>query len=214
MAFRTFARMKIQSTGVPQPLIGSWISLYNGATGAIPPQASAGSVLTLGTACNAGNDASQLFVNDDEVWLIDPNSSTGANSEAVRVNTITGNTLVFMPSTRFAPNFIGNPFTVNSHVAGAFGSTPGAGTFMLLNYDVNNIFVQPEDGNTAVMYIGSQINFTANFRRIAKLFNVASGSQPIAYSATESSPGNPFRTSELWVIGTANDTYTVSFNVA
>jgi hypothetical protein len=215
VAYRTFCTFKIAAANTPQPLVGSWITLFNGASGAIPPLRAPGSIFTLGTAANAGNDASQIFVPSDPLWLIDPNGATGANIEPAVVGQVTGNTLTLAPQTTSTAGSGTDPFTTKPHVAGTFGATAGSATFMLLNIDVNNIYVQPQDGSTGPFYIGNQINFTSAFRRIVKLFATAAGVQPISYSAAESSPGNPFRTSELWIqSATAGDEYSVSFNIA
>ena len=50
MPFRSFGVFKLQSSTVPQPLVGSWI------TAGIGGPSNAPLTLTLGTAMNAGND--------------------------------------------------------------------------------------------------------------------------------------------------------------
>jgi hypothetical protein len=197
MAFETAALMKLAGA-VPQPLIGSWITAGVGIT--TPSRQPL--TLTLGNACSAGNDAAQLFGLGDPVLLIDPN---GANGENCRISAVSGNTVTLGPQ-----NDDQNWVTRYPHVAGAFAT----GTFISLGIDVNNVYVQTEDGNTgAWFYIGSQYNFTAAFGRISKLAKVVAGVQPYSYSASENFFGAPFRASELWVLGTAGDQWTPTLGV-
>jgi len=182
----------------PQPLLGSWIASGAGITAPSKQPL----VLTLGTACASGNDATQLFGYGDPVLLIDPN---GANGENCRIQSVSSNTVTLGPQ-----NDDQNWVTRNPHVAGAFGT----GTFIMLAIDVNNIYLQTEDANAgAWFYIGNQYNFTAAFKRISKLAKVASGVQPYSYSASENFFGAPFRTSELWVLGTSGDQWTPTLGV-
>src|ERR1700704_1059527 len=127
MAFRCFCRCKIQSTGIPQPLVGSWISACAGigAPSYFPLAA------TLGTMANAGNDATQIFVNGDPLWLIDP-GGVGANPEPALCQSVAGNVLTFGPQTDG-----NNAYTRKPHVAGAFNT----GTFVLLKQQVNNLYI-------------------------------------------------------------------------
>lgn len=200
MAFRTFATMKLQSSSVAQPLVGSWITA--GLTGPVAQP----TVVTLGTACNAGNDATQLFYLTDEAWLINVD---GSGTESVRISALFGNTLTIgLKNNGLGAQGQGTG-TINTHASGAFGT----GTFIIPKTYVNNLLVAREDGQTGTwMYLGNAWNMTASYRRIFKLANVGSGSQPISYSASESYGGNPYDTSELWVFGTANDLYTPVFN--
>jgi len=197
MALRTSAVLSVQSTTVPQPLLGSWITAGIGAPATRP--------ITL----TPGNDATNLFHPGDPAWIIDPN---GANAEAVLISGVSGNTVTLGPQSSMDALGGANPVTRSTHVSGAFG----VGSFILLNFDVNNVYVSFEDGATgAWLYLGNAINMTATYRRFAKLAKVAAGTQPQAYGAAESSPGNPFRTSEFWVLGTnVGDLYNAAFCVA
>lgn len=196
MAFRTAALMKLAGV-VPQPYIGSWIT-----AGAVTAPSKVPLSITLGTACSTGNDATQLFLPGDPVLLIDP---AGTNGENCRIQSISANTVTLGPQNDDQNWVIRNP-----HVAGAFGT----GTFIALAIDVNNIYFQTEDGNTGNwFYLGNQFNFTAAFKRINKLAKVTALTQPYSYSASENYFGNPFRTSELWVLGTAGDQWTPNLGV-
>jgi hypothetical protein len=201
MAFRTGGTMKVQSTTVPQPFWGSWISAV--VVGSLTGPNTSPLTLTLGTACNAGNDATQLFGPGDPVWLIDPN---GGNAEACRIQSVNANNVVLGPQ-----NDAGNFVTRLPHVAGAYGT----GSFIILNSDVNNFFLQFEDGATGQwLYLGNAINMTAVFRRIVKLSKVAANSQPFNFNASENFFGSPFRISELWILGTTvGDLYNASLGV-
>lgn len=201
MAYLTYATMKIQSATVAQPLVGSWVTAGAGFTApcGVPI------TLTLGTQSKTGNDAAQLFT-PGPAWLIDPN---GANAEAVWIQKILNNTVTLGPQSLVCSAGQTSIVTAHSHVAGAFGT----GTFILPKVMVNNVFFQPLDGDTGPLYLGNQYNFTADFRCIVEVAAVAASTQPIAYNSSESSPGNPFDTSELWVrSAAANDYYRVCFN--
>jgi hypothetical protein len=145
------------------------------------------------------------------VWLIDPNGSHGEPAMIQSVNGVANQVTLGLQTTGgIAGN---NPVTTYPHVAGAFGT----GTFIALALDVNNTLVQLEDGTGSTFaYIGVAYNMTATYRRIFKLPKVGSGSNPFYWDASESFGGNPFRLSELWILGGAgnsSDGYTPSFCV-
>jgi hypothetical protein len=202
MAFRTFAVFKIQSNTVPQPMVGSWISAGIGGPSNAPI------TLTLGTATSAGNDATNIFKAGDHALLLDP---SGANAEDVYISAVSGNTVSLGPKAQLGTGPGGlSPVTEFSHVSGAFGT----GTFITPNGQANNLFVACEDGNTGTwLYIGNAFNMTATFRRIVKLAKTAAGVMPFNYGATENFFGAPFPMSELFVFGTLNDLYNVSFAI-
>jgi hypothetical protein len=211
MAFRTFATFAIQTTNTPQPLIGSWLSAI--VSGSLAQPANQPVTVTLGTATSVtsgGNDATNIFLKGEDAWLIDP---SGANAEAVHISNISGNNLTFGLSKNVGGSPQGAPtVTTNPHVVGVFGT----GTFIMPKpAGMNNLFFSREDGGTGIfMYLGNAYNMNANFRRIVKLANVATGNQPLNYSASESYFGDPFDISELWVYGTAGDLYSATLNVA
>lgn len=203
MAFRTLPQMKLQSTTVAQPLAGSWISAGIGGPSNVPL------TLTLGTASSATgyNDANAIFAAGDPVFLINPDGSGGENA---RIQSVSGNTVTLGCQNDSGGGFA-NPVTRNTHISGAYGT----GTFIALAWDVNNIFVQFETVTAShLMYLGAQYNMSSTFKRIAIL--AATSAVPYAsYTATETSAGNPFRTSELWALGSnTGDIYNVSFGIA
>lgn len=202
MAFRTSAVLSVQSTTVAQPLLGSWITAGIGAPSNHPI------TLTLGTATSSGNDATNLFRPGDPVWLV---NADGSGAEAVAISGVSGNTVTLGPQTTMDAIGGPNPVTRFAHASGAFGT----GTFIALSWDANNVYVTYEDGATgAWLYLGNAYNMTATYRRIAKLAKVTGGTQPQSYSASMASPGNPFRVSEMWVLGTSvGDLYNVSLRV-
>lgn len=207
MAFRSFGVLHVQSTSQPQPLVGSWISAGIGAPTQDPI------VLTLGTisGASATSDAQVLFQPGDYVWLIDPSGANGEPAIISSVN-VAANQVTLGPQTTggIAGN---NPVTTKSHISGAFGT----GTFIALALDVNNTLVQMEDGASGTWtYIGVSYAMTATYRRIFKLPKVGSSSNPFFWDASESFGGNPFRLSELWILGgsgNSSDGYTPSFCV-
>lgn len=204
MAFRTFVNFKALSTTVPQPLIGSYITAGIGAPSNVPI------TLTLGAVSSAGNDATNIFVKGEYAWLINPD---GTGGEKAWISGVSGNTVTLGSQTQYAIGDSGlSPVTQRTHVSGAFGT----GTFIALYYDFNNLFVEFEDGGTGTfLYLGNAYNMTAAYRRIAKLAKTSSGAMPSSYSVTQTSPGNPFQTSELWVLGTAaNDLYNANICIA
>ncbi len=202
MPIRTFAYFKIQSTATPQPLCGSWITA--GLTAPVPGNHP--TTITLGTALESGNDASTIFKAGEYALIIDPN---GANQETVLIQSVLNNTLTlgYLNQT--------SAVTVNPHVSGAFGT----GSFIIPNSAVNNIYIQTLDGNSAEIDVGTAYNMTppggtpSGFRMISKLTKVAAGTQPIDWSAAIAFGGDAFNTSEIWVVGTANDQYLASFGI-
>jgi len=208
MAFRTTALMHIQSTTVPQPLMGSFITAGIGAPASVPI------TVTLGTICAGDStvyDAEALFRVGDVVWLIDPDNTHG---EPARISALPGGNQLTLGQQQGSPGGVNNPVTLNTHISGAFGT----GTFIALHRSVNGIFVQMEDGTAGTWaYIGDSPLMTATYRRIVKLAKVSSAAQPQSWTATEYSAGNPLLTSELWILGGAsnsNDGYTVACSEA
>jgi hypothetical protein len=210
MSMLTFPRFAVQSTTVAQPMIGSFITAGIGAP--------AGQLLTLtlGNLCaGSGVSDSQLFIPGQEALLIDPG---GINAETVRVKSIVAganvNQIVIGPKTNVMASGRANPVTENPHVSGVFGT----GTWILLHVQFNSIFLQPEDGGAgAFLYFGNSIFMTPTYKRAVKLASVASGSQPNSFSSTQSSPGDPFTSSEWWALGgsgNSNDSYMVTLNQA
>jgi hypothetical protein len=196
MAFRTTAVMAAQSSTVPQPLVGSWITAGIGLASAAPI------VVTLGTQTVAPNvDASAIFrAQGDHALLVDVD---GSDVEDVMITAVSGNTVTLgvQNQTGVATRF--------NHTSGAFGT----GTFILLHGLANNLYVQMQDGATGPDYIGNAWNMTAAFRRIVKLKGIAAGAQPLDYSATMNFFGNPFDMSELWFLGTITDQYNPVFTI-
>jgi hypothetical protein len=205
VAFLTFAALTIQSATVPQPLTGSWISAGLSAPTDVPI------TITLGTASVTGSDASNLFRAGQEAWLINVD---GSGAESVIVGAVSANTLTLNPKHLSTRDAAISPVTQYPHASGAFGT----GTFIAPHLQVNSAFVQGIGGaGGAYLYIGNAYNMTANYRLIAAISKVASGVQPYFWNSTESSPGNPFISSELWILGGAGlttDSYSPSFNVA
>jgi len=206
MAYRTFPLLHIQSTSVAQPLVGSWITAGIGAPAGSPI------TLTLGTVCaGSGYNDSNLFAPGDQAFLIDPN---GTNYEVVSVLSIGGiaNTIIIGPQ-QGSPGGVPNPVTLNKHVSGAYGT----GTFIGLALDINNAFVQPEDGNAGTfVYIGNAYNMTATYHRVAKMPKVPSTQNPYYWNSSLTTGVNPVHTSELWILGgsgNSSDGYNVAYAV-
>jgi hypothetical protein len=210
MAFRTTCKLVIQSTTQAAPLVGSWVTAGNLSSPTTQPY-----TVTLG-AMAAGSgwpDAAGIFVVGDMIQMWCPYLN---NAEPMRVSAIPSpNQLTFGPGTgagvsTYSNATLQNPVAVNSHVNGGFG----VGAWVSLLLDCNSIYVQPEDDNTGQwLYIGNSPSMTATYRRIKKLTKVASNAQPNDWT-TPAVIGNPYRVSELWILGTAiGDGYTVTLGV-
>lgn len=202
MAFRSFATLRLQSSTVAQPLLGSFITAGIGAPASQPI------TLTLGTIAASATDAEALFGAGDPVWLVNPD---GTGAEPARISNVLSSNQVVLGPQNTSGGGIFNPVTLQTHVSGVFG----VGTWILLKQQVNNLFVQMEDGGGGTYsYIGTSIAMTALYRRLAKLPKVSAGQNPYTWSATENFGGNPFDTSELWILGGAGnslDGYTPSY---
>src|SRR5438552_278671 len=111
MPFRTFATMALQSSTVPQPLVGSWITAGISGARSIPI------VVTLGTQTVSPNvDASAIFNKaGDRALLVDPD---GTNVEDVMISNVSGNTVTI-------GTHRGGVATRFPHISGVFGT----GTF-------------------------------------------------------------------------------------
>ena len=200
MAFRTFgSTFAVASTVTPQPLVGSWVTAGLGG----PSQNLL--TLTLGTATSSGNDAANIFVPGDTAFLINPD---GSNSEAVLITAVKNNTVTLGTQTTSAAIGGQNPVTVYQHASGVLGT----GTFIALLANFNNVYITYEDGAVGQwLYIGNSYAMTATAHRIAKLAKVATNTMPYSYSASASSPANPFSSNEPWVLGTSvADAYNVT----
>ena len=199
MALLTFPRFSIKSTTVAQPLIGSYITAGIGGPSNVPLTITLGD-LVAGLGAGSGQYDAQIFIPGSQALLVDPG---GTNVETVTVASLIAgspNQITLGPKTVGA----GNPVTEKSHVSGAFGT----GTWILLHTEFNSVYVQPEDGNAGTyIYIGNAINMTAVYKRAVKLAKVSSGSQPNDWSNTENSPGNPFVSSEFWVLGGSGNNF-------
>ena len=211
MSFRTAGVFKVASSDVAQPLFGSWVTAVSPATGFAQPSG-APLVLTLGTAQNSGNDASQIFTKGEEAWLVDPSNSNagGLHGESVRIASISGNTVTLGPKTTTVSTGQSYPFTEQPHVAGALGT----GSYLIPKQLANSFTVQYESGTGPYLYIGNRQLMTGALYRIYELAAVAANAQPNFYTAPVNSPGNSYDISELYVYGfTAGDLYTVSLNI-
>lgn len=211
MSFRTGPVMKLQSTTQAQPLVGSWITAV--VVGSLTGPNTSPVTVTLGTEGNAGNDATQIFQVGDPILLTDPNGANIENCVIQGVGAGTGNQQAGGANNIKigVQNDNGNFATRFPHVVGAFGT----GTFVSLAVQVNNFFVQYEDGGTGpFMYLGSAWNMTTVFRRIVKLAKVAAGTMPFNFSATETFFGAPINISEIWALaGTVGDLYDYSLGI-
>lgn len=87
--------------------------------------------------------------------------------------------------------------------------------FVRLSINVANYRVETKDGNAGVIFVGTQGVTTAGVNAEAKLQPVPGGQQPTAYSygfASDAGP-NPTDIGEVWVVGTAGDSYLASAGV-
>jgi len=81
---------------------------------------------------------------------------------------------------------------------------------------INALYVQPTDGNTAPMWIGTGPGLTtAGVAAVKKLLNVAANSQPPDFLST-TMPGagaNPYDLAEFWIVGTNPNTYLAAASI-
>src|SRR5208283_2960313 len=104
----------------------------------------------------------------------------------------------------------------NTNAGGVHGEAAiGTGSYIIPKQMLNNYLIDLEDGATGpFLYLGNKQGMTATLWRYYKLGIVASDVQPYFYDTSMTSAGNPFDLSELYVLGTAEDLYCVSINVA
>jgi hypothetical protein len=94
---------------------------------------------------------------------------------------------------------------LNAHASGAF---------VRLAVLANDIYIQPADGNSAALYVGtsSSLSTTTGAFAIKKLLQTAGGTQPQEfYIARHGVGANPEDVGQYWIAGTLNDKYLASF---
>jgi hypothetical protein len=184
MSQRAFQYFTINTTAAPQPLVGTWLT----ATSIIP--------LTTDTIIPLTVASTAMFVPKDPFTIQSP---TGTSQEQGQVVSVVSSTVMNVRGLSL------------SHTGGAFG----AGAFLSLAININSVFVQALDGNAATLYIGLGPTFVVatGVQMVAKLVTVTAGVQPQYFSSTRSGPANADNLGQLFIAGTAADSYLPSVGV-
>ena len=174
----------IASTNTPQPLVGTTI------TTAVAPS---------NNPVNVAVASSAMFNVGDCVLLYD-GSGSSVVQEAVYV-------IAIPDSTHVRVNATGQQ---NSGVANSY-STSG---FVILNINVNNVYVEAKIGNAALLTLGANrlLNATTGAYAIAQLVN-SLGGPPTNFNAAETVGQNPGAIGQFWIVGTAADSYLVTLGL-
>jgi hypothetical protein len=80
---------------------------------------------------------------------------------------------------------------------------------MCLSLSVGELIIEPIDGGAGQVYLGSDNTVTAGGggNTFYKLLKVAAGTMPNIFRATNSIAFNPVRTDDIWIAGSASDSY-------
>lgn len=184
MSVRAFKYFTIATTGTAQPLIGTTL------TAAVNPPGPSASQLAISDQLTTLPVAdSSMFLKGDWVEL---DSTGSAVEERCLVFAVPDATHIQVKGMQFA------------HASGAF---------VRLAVLVNDIYVQPADGNTVAMFVGtSSALTTAGAFAIKKLIFTASGTQPQEFYISRRAAGaNPENIGQYWIVGTNPNTYLASF---
>lgn len=140
------------------------------------------------TAVNAAVADSSMFLNGDWVVL---EVDGAALEERVKVFNVPDSTHIKLVGVK------------NSHASGAI---------VRLGTAINSLFVQSKDGNAAPLFIGTSSAMVKAIGAfvIAKIVQVAAGTQPTELDSTRSGLANPDTMGQLWIDGTTSDSYLVS----
>jgi hypothetical protein len=130
---------------------------------------------------------SSFFLNGDWVML-----DVGANEERVIIQTV--------------------PDGTHIQVKG-MAKAHANGTFVRLAVLTNDLYIQPKDGNTASLYVGTSSALTnAGAFAIKQLTKVTAGTQPNDFYINRGTGlGNPEDLGQYWIVGTNPDQYLASF---
>jgi hypothetical protein len=181
---RTFKAFSITSGGTPQPLIGTRLT------------ANAGPSATNNTISIAVADSS-MFQKGDWVLIQSVDGTTRPGERQLVFSVPDGTHIVLNALSQ-------------AYVGGAFGT----GDWVILANLVNSVYVQTVDGNAAAIFVGTTgMNKAGSVKVIAKLENVASGTQPVDFSNDRHVGANPETLGQYFVDGTTSDSYVPSVGV-
>jgi len=160
MSVRAFKYFTIGTTGTAQPLIGTTLTSAVVAAVTVPSTSPSDALSILPVA-----DSSMFSVGD---WVM-LDSTGAAGEERVQVFTVPDGTHIQVKGMKF------------NHANGAF---------VRLAVLVNDIYIQPADGNTVAMYVGnSSALTTAGVFAIKKIVFVVAGTQPQDFYIARRSSG-------------------------
>ena len=87
------------------------------------------------------------------------------------------------------------------------------GEYILLHEDAAQVFIEPRV-NTGLLYIGSYSTVASNDASVFDVIPIwtGAGTMPYYHQSVSGDRFNPFKTSEYWLSGTANDTFIARFS--
>lgn len=187
MSQSAFKYFTIQTGGIPQPLIGTWLTAalttpvvnasYNANT-----QTSSPVILTV-------NDSS-MFAGFNWLNVIDP---TTFATERAMILAVPSSTTVQVQGLR------------NAHPGGAYGT----GAWVALGTFAESVYVQGLDGNTGSLFIGTgpQMVTATGVQVLKKLVKVTAATQPNEVLFSQSGLADSETLSQFWIDGTTGDSY-------
>ena len=193
MSVKAFKYYTIQAGGTPQPLIGTYLTVA--VTPAVVNYANqAGGNLNVVTLTVAD---SSMFLGAQYANITDP--GTFASERVLVLNPPPSSTTLMVQGIQ------------NAHPGGAYGT----GAWVAVGDHAQNIYVQSLDGNTGALYVGTKpqmVKATGVFV-IAKLVQVASGTQPLDFGTSRQGLADTEPTSQYWIDGTTGDSYLPSIGL-
>lgn len=189
MSVKAFKYFAIQLGGTPQPVYGTWLTAA--ITPAMVSYANVGGVSGNDNQLTISVNDSTPFLGAQYAVIVDP---TTFNSERVLV--------INPPPNSTSINIQG---VQNTHPGGAYGT----GSWVAVGDNAQTVYVQAMEANTGPLYIGTkpQMVKTGGIFVIAKILQLAAGTQPNDFSSSRGGPVDTEPLSNYWIDGTTGDQY-------
>lgn len=187
MSQSAFKYFTIQTGGVPQPLIGTWLTV---AVTAAQIGAAFNSNTRTHSAMTLTVSDSSMFVGYNWLNVIDP---TTFETERAMILAVPSSTTVQVQGLKSA------------HPGGVYGT----GSWVALGAFAESVYVQGLDGNTGSLFIGTgpQMVTATGVLVLKKLVKVATATQPNEVLFSQSGLADSETLSQFWIDGTTGDSY-------
>lgn len=183
MGARAYKYFTIQDGGVPQPLVGSYLT-----ASVLAPQVIENGLIQNNVTLTVAD--SSMFVGAQYANVIDV--GTYAQERVRLISAPTATTIVVQG-------------LKNAHAGGAYGT----GAWVSVGDLVETVVVQSLDGNTAALYVGDspQLVKATGVHVLTKIVEVTAGTQPTQQEFGANTPAFTMALSQFWIDGTTADSY-------